>query len=144
VRRSGDQTGWSVRITYQDRGSGNQHTVPGNHTLSGTPPTYQPCAPSGFSATWGATRADGVTVDFGGDPGQVTGCSSFTYTLQKDGADCGDFGPTDTPPASTVIQPGCDLDSPGTWTVHVAWHDDNTGSDDALTPDIALGDPPGQ
>ncbi len=143
VRAYGDQTGWSVHITYQDANTTNSHAVPGDPALEGTPPGYQPCnvTDSGFTAAWGATRADPVTVTYAGDQAQISGCSSFSYTLQKDGADCGSAA-SPAPPGSSTITPTCDLATPGSWTVQITWHNDDTGTDDQVNPDIKLPDPP--
>jgi hypothetical protein len=140
VHSMGDQSGWSVDIGYDDHGTNNTHQVPGQHNLNGPPPGFQACAPAGFDAAWGATQADGVTVTYGGDKTQLSGCSNFAYTLQKDGDDCGQPGSDPSPPAPSVIHPTCDVNSPGTWTVHVAWHNTNTGNNDSA--DVKLGDPP--
>ncbi|MDQ2797492.1 MAG: fibronectin type III domain-containing protein, partial [Actinomycetota bacterium] len=65
VGRLGANSGWSVSITYHDTIGGAPHSATAD--LPGPPPSYRPCAPAGFVAAWGNTRADGVTVIAGGD-----------------------------------------------------------------------------
>jgi len=148
VKSLGGSDQWSVKITYQNvNGDSDDHSIPGNFSL-GAPPSYQPCNvdQSQFGASWGATRAAGVTVTYGGEQSDISGCANFQYQLTKtpDGdasQDCGDFGPAQTAPASTNIQPTCAIDPAGSWSVHITWDNTNTG-ESGLSDDVSLGTPP--
>jgi hypothetical protein len=146
VRQFGTQAGWHVTISYADTGTTTRHDLDA-YPLTGTPPGYQPCAPLGFQAGWGATISAGVSVTFGGDVTQLAGCSNFTYTLQLNGKDCGTPDANPDPPATSVIHvSGCDTSTENGWTVRVQWHNDNINDgkplNDGVNPDLILGSPP--
>jgi hypothetical protein len=127
VNQFGADPGWSVSVTYTDAGTGNDHAVtPANPALTGTPPTYQPCTPAGFTAAWGTTINDGVTVTYpaDADPAAIAGCSNWAFELfTADSTACGTPDSVQNPPAPNVIKLSCQT-VPGTgWTVRITWRD---------------------
>jgi hypothetical protein len=140
----GTTDNWTIAVSYSDSTDGKAEG-PLTYQLPGPPPTYQACTPAGFTATWGATIADGVTVAYSGtDPAAIAGCSQWDYTLQDDkGKSCGSADEP-APPAPSVIQlsQSCNQQPGAGWTVHIAYVD-TAGDRQAITPDVPVtGNPP--
>jgi len=140
VNQFGDRGGWSVDISYQDVGTGAAHPVGGNHNLNGPPPTYQPCTPTDFAASWsGDVTTPTISLTVGG---QLAGCSNWGYAVvDSAGADC----PVQTSggPDSVTITPNCGTapSSDPVWTVKVSWRD--PAGNAQVSPDVPVtGEPP--
>jgi hypothetical protein len=138
VNRFGSQTGWSVTVSYHDASDGGGHG-PFSYSLTGGPPTYQPCtvAASDFDATWTGTSATpAVQVKFNGDQSALAGCTGWAYLLKDPGGDsCG------TPPAppdpqhdrTAVIPLSCTTSpSADNWSVSISYTD-TAGNAQALS-----------
>jgi hypothetical protein len=123
--------GWQVALHYQDTVGGAGHDV--NGVALGKAPTYQPpqCAPdtSAFSAQWGQTQADGISVGYTGTDDSIAGCGgSWSYTLVGgDGNQvCSGGTVTGTPPRSISIgYAGCATAPAADWKVQVTWNATN-------------------
>jgi hypothetical protein len=140
VAQYGQQSGWSVDIDYEDAGTGDAHSVPGDHSLDGTPPGYQACAPTKFDASWSGTlAAPTITLSV---QGTLAGCDNWKYALVDPlGAACP--ASTSGTPDDVVITPACATPpSKDDWTLHVTWTDPagNPQSTDATV----AGNPPKQ
>ena len=137
VQPYGDQTtGWKVTLTYTDATDGDPHSVD-VALADGAPPGYQACTPAGFTAQWGASRADGVTVT--SDGGDLGGCTGLSYELRTgDGTSCGTA--SGAPPATVALTCG---DPAGTdWTVTVTWTEPDGGAGRSNPDPPVTGDPP--
>jgi hypothetical protein len=127
VNRYGDLgAGWSVTVSYVDRGTSNQHNR--SAALSGAPPGYVPCNVAGsFSANWVSSSdftSPEVLVQYAGDPGDnLDGCSSWSYQLQHVQNCSAPAGGRPTAGDITLTATcGDDPNLPG-WTVTVSWND---------------------
>lgn len=138
----GTTDNWTVAVSYTDATDGKKEG-PFTYQLPGPPPTYQPCNPAAFTATWGATIAAGVTVTYTGtDPRAIAGCSNWSYTLQDDnGKSCGTPDNPPNPPNPSVIMLSCNSPPAAGWTVHITYVD-TAGNKQAITPDVDVGGTP--
>ncbi|MDT4904499.1 MAG: hypothetical protein QOH52_2515 [Pseudonocardiales bacterium] len=140
VAKYGNVDGWHVDISYGDAGTSTRHVL-SPYVLTGAPPSYQPCTPTGFQASWNANPSTGATVTGGGDPTALAGCSSFKYVLQDQaGNACGAPDTAPNPPAASIIPISCQTQPADGWTVHITWTD--TAGNPQANPDIPLGQPP--
>ncbi|WP_375478899.1 hypothetical protein [uncultured Jatrophihabitans sp.] len=132
---------WTVRWSYHDATTQDEHDF--SSSLDNPPPGYQPCDPTGFVAEWQTPASDGVQVSYTGDVGQLGGCSHFDYQVfsdQDNNTPCAEVDDVD-PRQPVVVQ--CSSPAPADgWTVHITWHNDDTGNDDQIPSDIPLGPPP--
>ncbi|MGI8677299.1 MAG: hypothetical protein ACR2LX_01145 [Jatrophihabitans sp.] len=128
-----------MSIGYQDVIGLTPHSA--TAVLPGPPPTYQPCTPVGFTAEWGATRADGVTIATVG--GDLSRCGNWRYELLRpDGAICtpANGAPKAEPPAVIPIGDCGVHPVTGVWKVSITWTRPN-GMDDNVMP-VVGGKPP--
>jgi hypothetical protein len=118
VGRFGDQTtGWVITVSWADQSDGQTHSVD-VRLADGAPATYQPCTPGAFTASWGTTRTDPVSLTQAG--GDVSGCSDWSAELQAgDGTSCGTS--TDAPNPTAVIPITCGTAPAADWTVSVSY-----------------------
>jgi hypothetical protein len=132
---------WTVQITYANK-STHARQGPFTYTLANPVPGYQYCAPAGFDAAWGPTKADGVQVNLSG--GDVIGCSGWRYDLQSQPPGASDpttCGTATGAPSQTVSLDQCTDDpAQGTWTVVVSWRDSANRPRSSSIP--VGGDPP--
>jgi hypothetical protein len=126
-QHGGDSGQWTVTISYQDTSDGKTEG-PFTYHLSGPVPGYQACTPAdaGFSASWGATIADGVTATYlGTDPAALAGCSKWQYTLMDPTpAACGNnTGAPPTDGTGVQIMLTCTTAPSDGWTVEIDYQD---------------------
>jgi hypothetical protein len=143
-RFGGQMSGWRVTVSYEEASDGSQGG-PFRYTLTGGPPSYQPCVATAgdFAATWtGTADLPAVQVNFTGDQSALAGCTGWSYVLKTpDGDSCG------TPPAppdpandrTTAIALSCSTaPSTGDWTVSITYTD-TAGDPQALAPITVTG-----
>ena len=150
VDTHGSTDKWTVTVQFSNIVDGSTGG-PFTYSLVGPPPTYLPCDPSGLTAAWGATLADGVsaTVD---DAAQLSGCSGWRYAL----TDTSTTPPTPVCTATTAEVRGtapdvnintydpadpasCQTPPTATWSLEIDWVD-TAGNPQSL--DVPLGSPP--
>jgi hypothetical protein len=125
--------GWQVRISYDDAGTSDTHSLTKN--LSGPPPGYVPCTvdQSKFAGTWAGTHnKPAAELTFSGNDADLSGCNAWSYTLIAPGdVECGD-GPRATDPSTAdpvTINVGCDSVPADTgWSIKVTYRNPNNSS----------------
>lgn len=136
---AGANASWTVRLGYANTSNGDR-VGPFNYSLANPLPNYHYCAPTGFTATWGATKAAGVGVDSSG--GDLSGCSDWSYELDSPQNPCGTAN--GAPPATISLDAQCTDDpAQGTWKVTVSWSD-SAGRPQKSDPIPVTGPPPTQ
>lgn len=132
---------WKVELSYRNRSDGTAgDTV--TIDLPGSPPSYQPCDPdlSSFRASWGATRADGVTVTA---EGQLAGCSDWKYVLRSSASPNDECNTVEDSHAPTIIIPAsCAAPPTRNWTVAITWTRPDGTTDQVNPPTPVFGNPP--
>jgi hypothetical protein len=125
IAQQGDQTGWQVRISYDDTGTARTHTVTEN--LTGTPPSYVACRvdPTVFAAAWAGTAfTPAVQLTFSGQSADLAGCSGWTYQVVTPTPTPCSNQIDDVPPQLLVTPIGLTCTDPPTetgWTVHITF-----------------------
>ena len=139
----------SVTVSYHDQSDGQTHSMD-PYSLSGGPPTYQPCTvvATDFTATWTGTSAmPAVNVTFGGDQSKLAGCTDWVYHLtDPGGAACGSASPQGGPPGGATIPLSCaTAPSENDWSVTITYTEGPpTGAPAGIaTPLIEAKDYPG-
>jgi hypothetical protein len=130
----GNQTGWTVTVSYGDAGTSNRHVF--DHLpVPGTPPGYiPPCAvdTTNFGAQWSGTFDNpSVTLNFSPGGAVLDGCSNWSYQVNWiSSAGSSGCGSASTPPSqlpiSIGVSAGCDVDS-GQWNVGISFTSARTG-----------------
>ncbi|HEU5266493.1 MAG TPA: fibronectin type III domain-containing protein [Jatrophihabitans sp.] len=135
IQAHGADDGWQVTIQYTDQIGGGQHNF--SRPLSNPPSYVVPCTPTGFSAAWGQTPSEPITVTYGGSAKSISTCNNWAYILE-------DSSETQVCPGATAsgapTQPitisyaDCGTPPAAGWQVRVSWTDENGGAAHADVP----------
>ena len=130
----GNQTGWTITVSYGDAGTSNQHVF--DHLpIPGTPPGYiPPCTAdaTNFSAQWSGTFDNpSVSLDFAQNGAVLDGCSGWSYQVNwntlSGSVACGNASaPPGQLPISIGVSGNCDITT-GNWNVAIGFTSARTG-----------------
>jgi hypothetical protein len=136
IGKFGDRTtGWVITVSWADQSDGQAHSVD-VRLADGAPATYQPCTPGALTATWGATKAAGISLTQTG--GDISGCGGWRSEVRAgDGQTC---ATSNSAPDTAIDISGCGAAPSTDWTVLITWTKPN-GDTDTSTPAV-VGVPP--
>jgi hypothetical protein len=142
----GNQTGWTITVSYTDAGTSTQHVL-GHLPIAGTPPGYIPqctVSQSNFDAHWSGTYDNpSVTVDFSQNGAVLDGCSNWAYQVNRSGSTdpCGNANaPVSQLPIAIGLPPqppaganNCDILT-SQWNVGISFQSARTGDHTVYVP----------